>query len=149
VLVLSVQVSGTGTTQPAPALSGQVGGTWTSPPADPQWPPIADGGYTETLTGGGTVQPLGPVQVTGTLNFPGNTTGGSTGMLTLSNANGRVTLQFVGPRLLGLPSGSPVTFAYAIWVSEGAYEGVSGTGTFALSGQADNPNAGSFTLTFS
>ena len=148
--------------QPAPpgqglgqVLSGQVSGTWTTQPGLP------DTGTEQTLTGAGTVQPLGPVQATGTLHTPGFILRGeTTGTLTLSNANGSVTLRLVGPPQPGF-SGPPPTFTYTVVGGTGAYAGASGTGTVAFSEQpAQQPVcppgtpcpqdiiAPSFTLTF-
>ena len=112
---------------PAPkqslALSGDVSGTWTTQPT------LRDTGGVQTLTGGGTVQPLGPVQASGTLHTPGFIAQGrTTGRMTLSNASGSVTLRLVGPPQPSF-SGPPGSFRYTIVRGTGLYTGASGTGT--------------------
>jgi hypothetical protein len=109
-------------------LAGQVSGTWDSQPGVP----VA--GPDRTYTGQGTVTPLGTVQATGSVQLPGFAVNGQTqGTLTLSNADGSVTLGLVGPASYDL-YGSPVTFQYTITGGTGQYAGASGSGTTILHG---------------
>jgi hypothetical protein len=107
-------------------LSGEVDGTWSIQAGPP------DRGEAQTLTGSGTVQPLGSVGATGTLRLPGFIASGrATGTLTLANAQGSVTLQLTGPLQRG-PSVPPRQFSYKITGATGLYAGDKGSGTASL-----------------
>jgi hypothetical protein len=137
------------------ALSGQVSGTWQAVFTNP------DVGRTQNLAGGGTVAPLGTMEVRGQLHTPGFVAQGrATATLTLTGSRGSVTLALVGPLQPGF-SAPPSSFQYTITGSTGAYANASGSGTVALSEQQNPPlvcppnalcapllNGGTFTLTF-
>jgi hypothetical protein len=136
-------------------LSGTVSGTWTMKMTLP------DTGGDQVLTGTGNVAPLGDVQMSGELHTPGFILmGETTGTVTLSNADGSVTLQLVGPPQPGF-SPPPSTFQYTITGGTGKYTGLSGSGTVTFEEQPEqhpicNPGmpcpqyiiAASFTMTF-
>ena len=107
-------------------LIGQVSGTWGTQPGVP------DAGARQTLTGSGTVQPLGAVEANGTLHLTGFIRRGeATGTLTLTNAQGSVRLKLVGPPQRGF-SGPPATFHDKITGGTGAYAHATGRGTAGL-----------------
>jgi hypothetical protein len=108
------------------ALNGEVSGTWTIQMLNP------DVGQQQTLTGSGPVQPLGNVGATGTLHATGFIARGSaSGMLTLSNAQGSVTIKLMGPRQPGF-SLLPRTFSFQIVAATGKYRGATDRGTAML-----------------
>jgi hypothetical protein len=136
------------------ALSGQVSGTWLEQPT------IPDVGHTQTLSGSGVVAPLGMAQVSGELHTPGFVARGeTTGTITLSNADGSVTLRLVGPPQAGF-SPPPSSFQYTITGGTGKFAAASGTGVVTFAEQESPPlvcppNAlclplagGTFTMTF-
>lgn len=101
-------------------LSGQVSGTWTTQP------PFPDTGTTQTLTGSGTVRPLGKVRAGGTVQTPGLPVQGQTqGTLTLTAAAGSVTLAIAGPLAPGV---APPVFQYTILGGTRRYRHASGGG---------------------
>jgi hypothetical protein len=115
------------------ALSGQISGAWLERPTLP------DVGGAQTLTGTGTVGPLGTVTLSGELHTPGFIAQGeATGTLTLSNADGSVTLRLVGPPQSGF-SPPPATFQYTITGGTGKYAGASGQGTVGFQEQDSPP----------
>jgi hypothetical protein len=88
------------------------------------------------LSGQGQVQPLGPMTVTGHLNFllPGHVGG----TLTLSNSQGTLTLTLTGPLQRGVsPLPTPNLFAFAITGGTGAFTNATGRGTASLQLVAD------------
>jgi hypothetical protein len=90
------------------ALGGQVSGTWTTQP------PFTDAGAPQTLTGSGTVRPLGVVRARGTLQTAGLLVQAQTDAeVTLIAARGSVTLQVDGPLEPGA-GGAPPLFQYKI-----------------------------------
>jgi hypothetical protein len=103
-------------------LAGTVHGTWSSDT------PLPDVGSTQTLTGAGTVRPLGKVQAQGTVQTLGFIfMGRATGSFTLTNAQGSVTVHLVGPLQPGF-SPAPATFHYSIVKGTGAFAGAVGSG---------------------
>jgi hypothetical protein len=143
-----------GDPQQALALGGQVNGAWLKQPTLP------DVGGDQTLTGTGTVGPLGTVTLSGELHTPGFIAQGTTtGTVTLSNADGSVTLRLVGPPQPGF-SPPPATFHYTITGGTDKFAGASGQGTVTFQEQETPPlvcppNAmclplagGTFTMTF-
>jgi hypothetical protein len=138
---------------------GQVSGTWTTVFTNP------DAGHEQRLDGTGTVTPLGAVSVSGTLTAPGFIARGrATGTLTLTVADGTVTLGLVGPPQKGF-SAPPTSFRYTITAGTGADAGASGKGRVGFQEQQSPtfhcpPNAlclpllpggslgGTFTMTF-
>jgi hypothetical protein len=89
---------------------------------------IPDTGEHQTLTGSGSVTPLGTVQATADLHSPGFISNGrTTGTLVLSNARGTVQISLKGPSQSGF-SGPPSTFVYAITGGTGAYAFATGHG---------------------
>lgn len=113
-------------------LSGQIGGTWTLRGQVP------DAGGAYQLSGNGTLAPLGPVRVAGSLQSPGLIAQGrTTGALTLTSAQGTLTLALSGPSQAGDSSqagGSPPpsSLTYSVTGGTGAYAGEHGTGTARL-----------------
>jgi hypothetical protein len=108
------------------ALSGQVSGTWTTQP------PFAATGTPQTLTGSGTVRPLGAVRVSGKLRTAGLQVQGQTdATLTLAAARGGVTLQVDGPLAPGAAAAPPL-FRYAILGGTRLYRHASGGGLAML-----------------
>jgi hypothetical protein len=103
-------------------LRGQIGGTWSRVPTLP------DTGGLQTLTGSGTVMPLGTVQADGQLHTPGFVPRGRTEVtLHLMAAGGSITVRLVGPLQKGF-SGPPFTFRYTITGGTGNYVGATGGG---------------------
>jgi hypothetical protein len=108
------------------ALNGSVSGPWTVTPG------IPDIGSSQTLTGSGTVKPLGQVSASGTLHLTGFiAVGHATGTLTLTNARGSVTLQLTGKPQRGF-SGPPMQLTFKIVKATGHYAGSTGSGTAML-----------------
>jgi hypothetical protein len=108
------------------ALNGQVTGTWSAHPANPDIGPI------QTLTGSGTVRPLGHVQAHATLHLTGFIASGhATGTLTLASRRGSVTLALVGATQPGF-SGAPTTWSYTIVQGSGRWVRAAGHGTMTL-----------------
>jgi hypothetical protein len=109
-------------------LDGTLQGTWSKTQANP------DVGGSETLQGWGSTQPLGQVQATGTLQTPGFIRSArATGSLTLSNAQGSVTLRLVG--VMGQPGSSsspPSALRYTVVKGTGQYAQATGSGTALL-----------------
>lgn len=142
---------------PAIALVGQVSGVW----SDQMTPP--DTGTSQSLSGAGSVTPLGVVQASGTLQTPGFIISGyTTGTIVLVGAQGSVTLQLKGaaPQPGFSPPASVLN--YTIVSGTGAYAGDTGSGVAHLQETtAPQPQPGStgtllpqsvasgtFTLTF-
>ncbi len=142
---------------PAIALAGQVSGVWSQQMTPP------DTGTSQSLSGAGSVTPLGVVQASGTLHTPGFIISGyTTGTLVLVGAQGSVTLQLKGAS--PQPGFSPPAnvLNYTIVGGTGAYAGDTGSGVAHLQETtAPQPQPGStgtllpqvvasgtFTLTF-
>lgn len=107
-------------------LAGAVSGVWSQTSANP------DAGGSQTLRGGGTLTPLGPVQAAGQLQLSGFVLSGEAqGSLTLKNARGSVTLRLAGPAQPGFAS-APTLLAYAIRGGTGRYAGATGHGLAIL-----------------
>lgn len=118
-----------GATHKALRLRGQVSGTWTTVFTNP------DAGRAQRLDGTGTVTPLGAVSASGTLTTPGFIARGrATGTLTLTAADGTVTLDLVGPPQKGFAS-PPASFRYTIAGGTGADAGASGKGRVSFQEQ--------------
>ena len=108
------------------ALNGTVSGSWTLNPG------IPDVGSSQTLTGSGTVKPLGLVSANGTLHLTGFVAvGRATGTLTLANTLGSVTLQLTGTSQHGF-SGPPRQLTFKIIAASGQYAGDFDFGTATL-----------------
>src|SRR4051812_32020015 len=74
------------------SLNGRIDGTWV--PA----PKISDAGDLQSLSGFGSVRPLGQISASGELLTTGFVLRGrATGLLTLSNAQGTVPVSLTGP----------------------------------------------------
>jgi hypothetical protein len=130
--------------QQSPTFRGVIRGTWSASQLNP------DVGITQTLSGLGTVAPLGAVQASGSLHTPGFIIQGfTTGTMVLTNAQGSVTLSLIGHQ--PQPGFSPPTSAldYTITGGTGAYAGASGSGVVALTETVRlHTSAGQFTMTF-
>src|SRR5690242_19209528 len=128
------------------ALTGQVSGTWALAPG------IPDVGARRSLSGTGTVAPLGAVQAGGAIRTTGFLLEGhATGTITLTGAAGSVTLRLVGPPQPGF-SPPPNTFAYQVVGGTGAYAHLQDQGTLQftwLTGTGSSAGRGMFTFTFS
>ncbi len=99
------------------ALNGEVSGTFSLTQG------IPDVGSGQTLTGLGTVSPLGQVSASGTIRSPGFIAHGrASGSFNLSNANGSVTIQLKGPRQPGFAA-LPRTFTFKIVAATGKFAG--------------------------
>jgi hypothetical protein len=108
-------------------LDGTIEGTWSREFTNP------DVGGAQTLQGSGTLRGLGLVQSSGTLHTPGFVARGhTTGSLTLSNAQGSVTLQLVGTMVQPGFSAPPSSLRYTIVQGTGQYSMASGSGTATL-----------------
>ena len=118
------------------ALSGRVTGTWQSVMTNP------DAGKEQSLTGSGTVAPLGPTQASATLHAPGFIASGrTTGTLTLTGDKGTVTLALKSPVEKGFGA-IAANYSFKITGGTGVYKGATGKGTAFL-----NETGSSFTLT--
>jgi hypothetical protein len=104
------------------SLAGKIQGAWTMLSSLP------DKGTDLSLNGAGLVSPLGQVEISVMLHMPGFfISGRATGTIVLSNAQGSITLQLVGPPQPGF-SPPPDKFQYTITDGTGAYAGASGQG---------------------
>ncbi len=124
------------------ALSGQVLGTYSVAS------PTASVGSVYTLTGSGSFGRLGQVSVSGTVTGVGNVLQGrARGTLTLSNANGTVTLDLLGPAQKG-SAALPQSFQYRIVSATGQYAALRDRGMIQLNLQPTPgaPSTGGFTL---
>jgi hypothetical protein len=152
-LVALVARHGHRAAHPHGVLRGQIQGTWVNQPTLP------DTGTIQLLTGAGTVAPVGSATAEGSLHTPGFVLRGHTeGTLTLSGADGSITIRLVGPEQ-GAFSDPPSTFHYTIIAGTGRFAGASGSGTarfhehtdpVCLPGAPCNPliYSGTFALTF-
>jgi hypothetical protein len=123
-------------------LGGTVTGTYALGPS------LATTGSTFQLTGTGNVAPLGHVSASAFLQAAGFVSPGHAGgMLTLSNAQGTVQLQPVGPSQPG-GVGLPRRLTFQVVWGTGAYARLSRGGTADLTLTARSHTGGSFTLTF-
>ena len=105
--------------QPQPP-SGQAHGTYAVQVGNP------DAGTAYHVQGSGHVKGVGQFTFTGTLHRVGFIAQGhATGTLTLTNANGSVTLALTGPTQAGFAR-LPVTFAYHVSGGTGAYAHATG-----------------------
>jgi hypothetical protein len=100
-------------------LIGQVSGTWSAQ--------ATAGGTTQTLSGMGSVNPLGSVSATGTLNISAATANGT---FVLTNSKGSITVHLSGQA--PMPDFVPATLTYSIIGGTGAYAGDSGVGVAHL-----------------
>jgi hypothetical protein len=107
-------------------LKGQLSGFWATQPTLP------DVGARQSLTGSGTVQPLGFTHAIGNLQMPGFVvTGRVHGTLTLSGAQGRIALDLVSDPMKGFGS-APTRWTYTITGGTAKFAGASGTGRATL-----------------
>ncbi len=102
------------------ALLGQLNGTWTNTST------------TQTLRGGGTVQPLGSVTTTGTLTVPATGNGSVTGTMVLTTSSGSITVQISGSLVRSATGTSSTVVHYTILSGTGAYRGDTGSGSAVL-----------------
>jgi hypothetical protein len=94
---------------------------------------LSDTGAVQTLTGSGSVRPLGTVQAVARLQLPGFIRmGRATGSLVLTGPHGTITLQLLGPKTTGF-GGPLITLSYKITHATGQYAGASGNGVLAVS----------------
>jgi len=108
-------------------LSGELSGTWMAPGA------TGDAGQTQSLNGMGNIAPLGNASATGTLTAPGNIAQGrATGLITISDSKGSVTIHLVGASLQPGFSPMPSKFYYSIVGGTGAYAKAWGGGQATL-----------------
>jgi hypothetical protein len=108
------------------ALRGQVTGTWTTQPSNP------DAGAVQTLSGSGRVQPLGRANARGSLHMTGFiASGNSTGSLKLTGNGGSVTLSLVGTPQRG-SSAPPTSWTYTVASGTGRHARAGGQGTATL-----------------
>jgi hypothetical protein len=122
------------------SLAGTATGTYFSPLFYP------DAGHSYQLTGRGTFGRLGSVAVKGAVNGVAFIQSGhATGTLTLSNANGSVTLSLVGPEQPGF-SRLPEQFNYQVASATGAYAHLHASGTLHLQLTPTGVNVGTFSL---
>jgi hypothetical protein len=126
--------------QPSQHLYGNLQGSYTIGPSIPDTPTRSD------LSGSGYIHGLGQVTATGELFSPGFIVNGRAGgTLTLQNANGTVTLQFLAsqPGFAPLPN----HFDSTIVSATGAYSGMHGSGTIDLQLQPNSSGpGGTFTM---
>jgi hypothetical protein len=109
------------------ALVGTIQGTWSREFTNP------DVGGAQALQGSGTIRPMGMVQAGGALHTPGFVARGhTTGPLTLSNAQGSVTLELVGTMSQRGFTGPPSSLRYTIVAGTGQYAKASGSGRAEL-----------------
>lgn len=122
--------------QPSQHLHGNLQGSYTIVPSNP------DTGRQYDLSGSGYIHGLGQVTATGELHSTGFILNGhATGTLTLQNANGTVTLQLVGPSQPGFAP-LPNHFDYTIVSATGSYTGMQGSGTIDLHLQPNSSGTG-------
>jgi hypothetical protein len=110
--------------------------------------PVTDIGGVYSLTGSGNLGRLGAVTITGTVSGVGNILHGrARGTLTLSNANGSVTLDLLGPVQSSF-SPLPGIFQYRIISATGQYVALRDRGMIQLNLQPTPsvPSSGGFTL---
>jgi hypothetical protein len=95
-------------------------------------PTVPDTGIRQTLSGNGTVHPLGSVRAEGELQMPGFVRiGHAVGVITLEARGGSITLDLLGPPELGF-GGAPGTFRFTVANGTGQYAGDFGSGTATL-----------------
>jgi hypothetical protein len=129
----------------AAVLGGTVSGTYTSASGNP------DLGTTYHLHGKGTLNLVGRVKLTATLQTPGNVVSGlAGGTVTLKFGQDKITLQLTGPELKGfarLPSHT--TFTYTVTGASGQFASLKGAGGKAdlTLGPPSSTSPGSFSLT--
>ncbi len=109
------------------ALNGGVSGSFSFNPG------IRDTGTSQTLTGTGSLEPIGAVNASGTMNSTGFIAKGhATGMFTFANTSGSITIKLTGPSQAGF-AGLPRNFTYKIVGSTGTDAGARGSGKATLS----------------
>ena len=119
---------------------GTVQGTYTSPSFF-----VIDAGVTNTFQGQGNLPLLGHIQFQGTLQGPGNIAfGQANGEITLSNSQGSLTLQLVGPTQKSFAP-LPKDFQFSVISGTGAFASIQMTGTIHL---VEHSNNQTFTATF-
>jgi hypothetical protein len=93
---------------------------------------VADAGAALAFTGSGTLADTGAVQVAGAITSPGFIlTGHAAGRLTLSNSQGTVVLQVLGPPQVGFGP-FPDALNYSVIQATGAFAGKTASGTIAV-----------------
>jgi len=124
------------------SLAGTITGTYTLAPVTPVI------GQTYVFTGSGNASDLGAVTANASITLPGFiAVGHATGTMTLSNANGSVTLRLAGP-LQPTIGAFPTTLSYAIIGATGAYVGDTADGTIKVMLTPGVSAAGPNTFTF-
>ena len=123
-------------------ISGTVKGRYTISLPEP------GGSLTYTLEGLGQVSPLGRAAASGSLRTPASPAGGhgqNQGQMTLSNAQGTLTLRLTGPVQARVTS---LVNRFAVQSGTGAYHGLSGRGVVMLQlSPTSVDSGGEFTLT--
>jgi hypothetical protein len=119
---LAVELQG----QPGATLDGALAGNLTHGPIG------VDAGISFKLNGSGTLAGAGPVSVTGFVQGTGLVVSGhATGALTLTDAQGSITLDLVGPTQ-GWFAPLPEQFQFTVRSGTGAYAHLQGAGTVTL-----------------
>ena len=104
-----------------------------------------DAGVTNTFQGHGSLPLLGQVQFQGTLQGIGNIAfGQANGVITLSNSQGSLTLELVGPNQKSFAP-LPQDFQFSVVSGTGAFASIQLTGTIHL---VENTNNQTFSATF-
>lgn len=119
-------VVGNAVNRSATPIRVTVKGQYTIPLSEP------GGSLTYTLAGTGKASPLGQVAAIGTIRTPASTGGGygqNQGLLTLSNAQGALTLRLTGPVQARVTS---LVRQFAVQSGTGAYQGLFGRGIVTL-----------------
>jgi hypothetical protein len=110
--------------------------------------PVTDIGGVYSVTGSGNLGRLGQVTISGTVSGVGNIIRGrARGTLTISNANGSVTLDLLGPDQKSFAA-LPQMFQYRIISATGQYVALRDRGMIRLDLQPTPglPSSGGFTL---
>jgi hypothetical protein len=102
------------------SLLGQVNGTWTNTST------------TQSLKGGGTVQPLGSVTSTGTLAVPASGNGSVMGTMVFTTSSGSITVKISGTLVRSASGTSSTVVSYTILGGTGAYGAATGSGSAVL-----------------
>ena len=93
----------------------------------------ADGGTAFSLRGSAVTYAAGPLNVLGSLQFPGfGKTGTVSGSITLTGTHGSVTLQLSAPNQ-SLPGKLPIQFNYTVTDASGSFASLAHQGALRLS----------------
>lgn len=125
-LIITIQSTAVVTDKTLLALAGTLTGAYSV------GKPMADLGGVYHFTGTGNAGTLGAVTIVGNISLPGFiATGHASGMLTLTNALGSVTLQLSGPLEAGFGA-FPATLVYLLKQGTGTYAGDVASGTISV-----------------